>query len=68
MIHDAERAARRMVEMVRAGAIIAESGKVIPARVDTICLHGDNETALHIARAVREGLEAEGVTLAPVTA
>ncbi|RFU11540.1 5-oxoprolinase subunit PxpA [Rhodobacteraceae bacterium W635] len=68
VIHDAARAARRMVEIVRAGAIIAESGKVIPARVDTICLHGDNETALQIARAVRDGLEAEGVTLAPVTA
>jgi len=39
---------------------------VIPARIDTICLHGDTETALQIARAVRAGLEAEGVTLAPV--
>ena len=68
VIHDAPHAARRMVEMVRASAIIAESGKVIPARIDTICLHGDNETALQIARAVRERLEAEGVTLAPVAA
>jgi UPF0271 protein len=68
VIHDADRAAKRMVEMVKAGAIIAESGKVIPSRVDTICLHGDNETALQIARAVRAGLEAEGVKLAPVGA
>ena len=68
VIHDADRAAKRMVDMVKAGAIIAESGKVIPSRVDTICLHGDNETALQIARAVRAGLEAEGVKLAPVGA
>jgi len=66
LIHDAGHAAARMIEMVKAGAIIAESGKVIPARIDTICLHGDTETALQIARAVRAGLEAEGVTLAPV--
>ncbi|SLN51711.1 LamB/YcsF family protein [Roseivivax jejudonensis] len=63
VIHDPEIAARRMVEMVGAGAIVAESGARIPAAVDTICLHGDGKTALAIARAVRDGLKAAGVTL-----
>ena len=63
VIHDAELAARRMVAMVQAGAIITESGKQIPAAVDTICLHGDGKTALDIARHVRRALEAAGVTL-----
>ena len=63
VIHDAELAARRMVAMVQAGAIITESGKQIPAAVDTICLHGDGKTALEIARHVRRALEAAGVTL-----
>ena len=65
VIHDPELAARRMVEMVQAGAIVTESGARIPAPVDTICLHGDGATALQIARAVRAALEAAGVTLAP---
>ena len=63
VIHDAELAARRMVAMVQAGAIITESGKHISAAVDTICLHGDGKTALEIARHVRRALEAAGVTL-----
>ncbi|EIE50574.1 hypothetical protein AL036_15215 [Salipiger aestuarii] len=63
VIHDPDLAASRMVEMVRAGAIITESGKHIPAAVDTICLHGDGKTALLIARAVRAALQAAGVTL-----
>ena len=67
VIHDAELAARRMVAMVRAGAIITESGKQIPAAVDTICLHGDGKTALDIARHVRRALEAAGVTLETFT-
>ncbi|MCB2137211.1 MAG: LamB/YcsF family protein [Rhodobacteraceae bacterium] len=66
VIHDAERAAARMVEMVKAGAIIAESGKRIPTRIDTICLHGDTAEAVEIARAVRGALEGAGVTLAPL--
>ena len=66
VIHDPEKAAARMVEMVKAGAIISEQGKVIPSRVDTICLHGDTDTAVQIARAVRAALQAEGVQLASV--
>ncbi|MFG6566970.1 MULTISPECIES: LamB/YcsF family protein [unclassified Sulfitobacter] len=64
VIHDAETAAARMVEMVKAGAIITESGKHIPTRIDTICLHGDTAEAVQIATAVRKGLQDGGVTLA----
>ena len=64
VIHDAETAAARMVEMVKAGAIITESGKHIPSRIDTICLHGDTAEAVQIATAVRKGLQDGGVTLA----
>ncbi|MFG6529463.1 MULTISPECIES: LamB/YcsF family protein [unclassified Sulfitobacter] len=64
VIHDAEAAAARMVEMVKAGAIITESGKHIPTRIDTICLHGDTAEAVQIATAVRKGLQDGGVTLA----
>jgi len=63
VIHDAQAAAKRMVEMVSAGAIITESGKHIPTRIDTICLHGDTAEAVQIAKATRQALEADGVTL-----
>ena len=63
MIHDAEIAAPRIVEMVREGAIIAESGWRIPTRIDTICLHGDGPGAVTLARALRDRLEREGFRL-----
>ncbi|MBE9639431.1 LamB/YcsF family protein [Salipiger mangrovisoli] len=63
VIHDPALAAERMVKMVQAGAIITESGKHIPAAVDTICLHGDGKTALEIARSVRAALQGAGVAL-----
>lgn len=61
IIHDPERAARRMVEMVQAGAIITESGKRIPTRIDTICLHGDTPEAVDIAATTRHALEAASI-------
>ena len=59
-IHDPAQAAQRALEMVR-GSVTAVDGTVIPVRVDTLCIHGDNPAAPEIARAVRGALEAEGI-------
>lgn len=67
VIHDAELAAKRILAMLEAEAIISESGKRLPARIDTICLHGDTVDAVGLARDLRAALTAAGVTLAPVT-
>lgn len=63
VIHAAEFAARRIVAMVEAGAIIAESGKRLPTRIDTICVHGDTPEALGIAKATRAALELAGISV-----
>lgn len=63
VIHDPDIAGARMVDMVKAGAIITQSGKQIPAAIDTICLHGDTPTAVQIANAVRAALEKSDITV-----
>lgn len=57
VIHDPKIAGARMVEMVKAQAIITDTGKHIPTPIDTICLHGDTPTAVQIAAQVRAALE-----------
>ena len=54
--------------MVAERAIISVSGKRIPVAIDTICVHGDEPTAVAMARTVRRKLEESGVTLAPFSA
>lgn len=61
VIHDAKHAGARMVEMVKAQAIITESGKRIETPIDTICCHGDTPEAVDIAQEVRSGLNAAGI-------
>jgi len=63
VIHDPVLAGARMVEMVKASAIITETGKHIPVSIDTICLHGDTPTAVQIAQSVRTALEGAGITV-----
>ena len=64
MIHDPTEASDRMVEMVKAGAILTADGGRLDTRIDTICVHGDSAEATALSRAVRIGLEAAGITLA----
>lgn len=66
VIHDAKVAADRMLAMLRAGAIITDTGKHLPSRIDTICLHGDTSGAVSIAREVRRVLEDAGITVQPL--
>jgi len=67
VIHDAAYAAQRITNMVQSGAIITESGKQIPSRIDTICVHGDNAQAVALARGVRDGLQSAGITVTQFT-
>ncbi|NBB96917.1 MAG: 5-oxoprolinase subunit PxpA [Alphaproteobacteria bacterium] len=64
VLHDPDDMAARILAMVQAGAIITAQGTHLPARIDTICLHGDGPSAVATARKLRETLENAGVTLA----
>jgi UPF0271 protein len=64
VLHDAAIAAPRILKMLEAGAIIAESGAHIPCQIDTICLHGDTPGAVAMARGIRQHLTNAGVTIA----
>jgi UPF0271 protein len=61
VLQDPEVAGGRIVKMLEAGAIITETGKHIPTRIDTICLHGDSPSAVAMAAAVRSSLEQNGI-------
>jgi UPF0271 protein len=63
MIHDGAEAARRMVDMVRKGAIITDDGTKLTTRIDTICIHGDSAAAVAFSNEVRKGLEAAGIAI-----
>lgn len=65
VIHDAAEASASVLRMIEEQAVITGSGKRIPARIDTICVHGDNPAAVEMARALRRTLESKGVEIQP---
>jgi 5-oxoprolinase (ATP-hydrolysing) subunit A len=62
-IHDPREAARRAVMMVKENRIEALDGGYVDIKVESLCIHGDNPNAVAIAKAVREALESEGISV-----
>jgi UPF0271 protein len=66
LIRDPAAASAHVLRMLREGALVTHGGKRIPARIDSVCVHGDEPTAVAVAGAVRTALEAEGWRVAPL--
>lgn len=68
VIRDTEKVVAASLKMVTEGKATAINGQEIPLRADTICLHGDTEGAVALARNLREAMEAAGVKVLPLGA
>lgn len=65
MIHDPQAAIDRLLSFLQTGLMPVVGGDPIPLAVQSICIHGDNPAAVAMARQIRSGLGAAGVTFAP---
>lgn len=66
VLADPAAAAARAVRMVAEQAVFARSGRVIPVEIHSLCVHGDEPTAVAVARATRAALEAADVAIVPL--
>ena len=66
MITDPEIAKKHVIKMVENQSLNCYSGKQIPCEIDSICVHGDEESAVNTAKQIKEGLVISGVTLKPL--
>jgi 5-oxoprolinase (ATP-hydrolysing) subunit A len=66
VIKDPQVAAKQVVEMVVNGKIVSRNGKTISCKVDSLCVHGDEPTAIALAHTVRTELEKAGVKIVPI--
>ena len=66
MITDPEIAKKHVIKMVENQTLNCYSGKQIPCEIDSVCVHGDGQSAVKTAKQIREGLIKAGVTLNPL--
>ena len=65
VIHDHEVVAEKVLKMVQDGKVVCRDGSEIDMAADTICVHGDNPSALALVKNIRQALVNSGVEIAP---
>jgi len=68
MIEEVEVSIEQVRRMVLDGIVRAQSGKEVPVRADTLCIHGDQSGALEFAQRIRAALEKAGVEIRAIRA
>ena len=66
LITDPELAKKHVLSMVKNQALNCYSGKQMPCEIDSVCIHGDNQSSLATAKSIRENLMSNGLTLKPL--
>jgi UPF0271 protein len=61
MIEDVEVSVAQVLGMVLEGRVRSVSGREVPVRADTLCIHGDQPGALAFVRRIRQALAQAGV-------
>ena len=67
LITDPSQAKKHVLNMVQNQSINCHSGKQIPCEIDSICVHGDNDSSLLTATAIKELLIENKFELKPLT-
>ena len=66
LITDPEEAKKHVLNMVENQALNCLSGKKIPCQIDSVCIHGDNESSLSTAKSIRDNLIQHNLKLKPL--
>ena len=63
LITDPNIAKKHVLNMVKNRTLNCHSGKQIPCEIDSVCIHGDNESSLATAKSIKENLLENGLEL-----
>ena len=66
LITNPDIAKKHVLKMVSNQSLNCFSGKEIPCKIDSVCIHGDNENALATAKSIKDNLISNGLELKPL--
>ena len=66
LITNPQEAKKHVLNMVKNQSLNCHSGKQIPCEIDSVCIHGDNESSLATAKSIKNNLLENGLKLKPL--
>ena len=67
VLHNVDEVADRSMRMVLEGKATAITGDAIDVEADSLCIHGDTPGAVEMAKVLRQQLDAESITVTPLS-
>ncbi|MEO5860642.1 MAG: 5-oxoprolinase subunit PxpA [Pyrinomonadaceae bacterium] len=67
MITETETSVDQVLDMIRYGRVRSTDAIMVAIKCETICLHGDGDHAVELARVIREQLERSRIVIEPPT-
>ena len=67
LITNPDEAKLHVLKMVKNQALNCHTGKQIPCKIDSVCIHGDNESSLATAKIIKDNLVENGLQLKTLT-
>ncbi|MDQ3798408.1 MAG: LamB/YcsF family protein [Acidobacteriota bacterium] len=66
LIHDAEKAAAQVLQMIQRQTVTGTNGETISIKAETVCIHGDGADALGFAKTINAKLAENGISIKSV--
>ncbi len=66
MVNDPKIAINNIFQMLEQNAIKTINGNFLKTDIDTICIHGDGQNAIEIAKTIKNGLKKRGINFKPL--
>lgn len=63
MITDEDKSLQQVLQMLQQKTVTTVSGKTIPIKADTLCIHGDGPHALAFAQRIHQALKQHGIEI-----
>jgi UPF0271 protein len=63
VLYDTSMVIERVLKMITDNVVESVNGKIIPINADTICIHGDNNSAPAFAKGLSEVLNSSGIKI-----
>jgi len=63
MIESSNDSLNQILRIINEEVVISTSGKAIPIKADTICLHGDGQHAVEFAKTINDGLKKSNIKI-----
>ncbi|MBC7901547.1 MAG: LamB/YcsF family protein [Saprospiraceae bacterium] len=65
LIKDHEKAFSQVLQMVTTSTVTTANGDKVPVNADTVCIHGDGDHAVELAKTIRDGLVGNHIQIRP---